>query len=178
VPRPCRSPAALIHTCHTASLPFSDSAVSFVNEHVVAGNIRTASLLLLTNFVELRVVAGRSRMRAGRPHAVSERQMLIHTCHAMPMPRCAVALRSRFQNGMVVAWHGNGMACVNQPRPHCVNQIGKTQSKPLAARHGRGTAWERHGMCELAIYLHSCGRTHVRAFGSWPWANSFLRTFI
>jgi hypothetical protein len=34
------------------------------------------------------------------------------------------------------------MACVNQTRPHCVNQIGKTQSKPSA---------ERHGMCELAM---------------------------
>jgi hypothetical protein len=29
--------------------------------------------------------------------------------------------------------------------------MGKTQSKPLAVRHGRGTAWERHGMCELAF---------------------------
>jgi hypothetical protein len=57
------------------------------------------------------------------------------------MPRCAVALRSHFQNNTVVAWHGRGMACVNQTRPHCVNKMGKTQSKPLAARHGRGTAW-------------------------------------
>jgi len=32
------------------------------------------------------------------------------------------------------------MASVNQTRPHCVNQMGKTHSKPLAARHGRGTA--------------------------------------
>jgi len=32
------------------------------------------------------------------------------------------------------------MASVNQTRPHCVNQTGKTHSKPLAARHGRGTA--------------------------------------
>ena len=27
------------------------------------------------------------------------------------------------------------MASVNQTRPHCVNQMGKTHSKPLAARH-------------------------------------------
>jgi hypothetical protein len=54
--------------------------------------------------VELRLVAGRSRTRAGRPHAVSGRPMLIHTYHAVPMPRCAVALRGRFQNGVVVAW--------------------------------------------------------------------------
>jgi hypothetical protein len=35
---PCR--AALIHTFHTASLPFSDSAMSFVKVRVVAGHIR------------------------------------------------------------------------------------------------------------------------------------------
>jgi hypothetical protein len=56
---------------------------------------------------------------------------------------------------MVVAWHGRDMGaawhCVNQTRPHCVNQMGKTQYKPLAARHGTGTAWERHGMSELAL---------------------------
>jgi hypothetical protein len=40
---------------------------------------------------------------------------------------------------------------VNQTRPHCVNQMGKTHSKPLAARHGRGTAWARHAMCESAL---------------------------
>jgi hypothetical protein len=50
----------------------------------------------------------------------------------MPMPRCAMALRSRFRNGMVVAWYERGMgaACVNQTRTHCVNQMGKTQSRP------------------------------------------------
>ena len=37
------------------------------------------------------------------------------------------------------------MASVNQTRPHCVNQMGKTHYKLLAARHGRGTAWGRHG---------------------------------
>ena len=46
---------------------------------------------------------------------------------------------------------GRVMASVNQTRPHCVNQIGKTHSKLLAARHGRGTAWARHSMCELAF---------------------------
>jgi hypothetical protein len=52
---------------------------------------------------------------------------------------------------MVRAWHGHGMASVNQTRPHCVNQMGKTHSKPLAARHSRGTAWARHDMCESAF---------------------------
>jgi hypothetical protein len=41
VPLPCH--AALIHTCHAAPLPFSDSAVSFAKVRVIAGNIRTAS---------------------------------------------------------------------------------------------------------------------------------------
>jgi hypothetical protein len=49
------------------------------------------------------------------------------------------------------AWSEHGMASVNQTRPHCANQMGKTHSKHLAARHGRGTAWARHAMCELAL---------------------------
>jgi hypothetical protein len=40
---------------------------------------------------------------------------------------------------------------MNQTGPHCVNQMRKTHSKPLAARHGRGTAWARHAMCESAL---------------------------
>ena len=55
---------------------------------------------------------------------------------------------------MVGARHGCGMGMawqVNQTRRHCVNQMGKTYSKPLAARHGRGTAQARHAMCELAL---------------------------
>jgi hypothetical protein len=52
-----------------------------------------------------------------------------------------MALRGRFQKGICVAWQGDGMVCVNQTRPHCVNQIGETESKALAERHGRGTAW-------------------------------------
>ena len=64
--------------------------------------------------------------------------------HAMLRPR-----RGLEKNGMVGAWHG--MASVNQTRPHCVNQVGKTHSKPLATRHGRGTAWERHAVCESAL---------------------------
>ena len=96
-------------------------------------------MLLITIFVELRVVAGRSRTQAGSPQAVSRR------------PCCVVALR---KNGMVRAWHGHDMASVNQTWPHCVNQMGKTHSKPLAARHGRGTAWARHATCESAFTLN------------------------
>jgi len=81
-------------------------------------------MLLITIFVELRVVAGRSRTRAGSPQAVSR------------WPCCAVALRR-------TACSEHGMASVNQTRPHCVNQMGNTHSKPLAAWHGM--AGERHG---------------------------------
>jgi hypothetical protein len=41
---------------------------------------------------------------------------------------------------MARAQHGRGMLCVIQTRLHCVNQMGKTQSKSLATRHCRGTA--------------------------------------
>jgi hypothetical protein len=92
-------------------------------------------MLLITIFVELRVVAGRSRTRAGSPQAVSTAVL----CHGLE------------KNGIVRGGHGRGMASVNQTRPHCVNQMGKTHSKPLAARHGRGTAWARRAMCESAL---------------------------
>jgi hypothetical protein len=74
------------------------------------------------------------------------------------MSRCAVVLRSRFQNGMVVAWHGRALACVTQTRPHCVNQMGKTRSKPFLARYGRGTAWARRGTSMVCV--------------NWPLVNS------
>ena len=66
------------------------------------------------------------------------------TCHALTMPW-------PWEEGMVRAWQGRGMAGVNQTRPHCVNQMGKTHSRSLAARYGRGTAWARHAMCESAL---------------------------
>jgi hypothetical protein len=54
------------------------------------------------------------------------------------------AVRGLEKNSMVRAGHGRCMVSVNQTRLHCVNQVGKTDSKPSAARHGRGTAWARH----------------------------------
>jgi len=53
-------------------------------------------MLLITIFVELRVLAGRSRKRAGSPQAVSRR-----TC-------CVVALRRTAwsEHGMGMAWQG------------------------------------------------------------------------
>jgi len=108
-------------------------------------------MLLITIFVELRVVAGRTRRRAGSPQAVSR--------------RTDVLCRDLEKNGMVGAWHGarhgHGIASVNQTRPHCVNQMGKTHSKPLVAQHGRETAWVRHAMCESAISFLLNGGTFV-----------------
>jgi len=56
-------------------------------------------MLLKTNFVEIRVVAERSRKRAGSPQAVSRR------------PYCAVALRRTAwsEQGMGAAWAWHGM---------------------------------------------------------------------
>jgi hypothetical protein len=113
-------------------------------------------MLLITNFLEFRVVAGISWKLVDRQHAVVGRPMLIHTYHAvrllfpcrhlaatLPRPCHGVerSLSERHIRGMAGKRHGNGMGCVNQTRPHCVNQMGKTQSKALAERHGRGTAW-------------------------------------
>ena len=52
-----------------------------------------------------------------------------------------------------MAWarHGHGMASVNQTRPHCVTQMGKTHSKPLTAWNDRGTSWTQHGHGILSV---------------------------
>ena len=89
---------------------------------------------------------------------------LIHTCHAMLRPCRSSQGHNTARpslNGRAVLWpseerHGRSMAwsllaSVNQTRPRCVNQMGKTHSKPLAARHGRGTAWARHGNGMLCV---------------------------
>jgi hypothetical protein len=86
-------------------------------------------MLLITNFLELGV--------ASRQHAV--------TLPPRPCHEPAMASRGRFLKGIFVAWQGNGMACVNQTLPHCVNQMGNTKSKALVERLGRGTAGEWHG---------------------------------
>jgi hypothetical protein len=52
-------------------------------------------------------------------------------CH--PHAALCRGLEKVLQIGMVVAWHMFGIACVNQTQP------------------GRRTAWEWHGMCELAF---------------------------
>jgi len=93
-------------------------------------------MLLITAFVELHVVARRSRTQAGSLQAVPQ-----WTC-------CAVAL---IRTACIGAWHGHGMESVNQTWPHSVNQMGKTHSKPLTAWRGSGMAWALHAVCELAV---------------------------
>jgi hypothetical protein len=56
------------------------------------------------------------------------------------------------------AWQGKGMGTAWAPHALCesafrVNQMGKTHSKPLAAWHGRGTAWVRYGHGLLCVNL-------------------------
>jgi hypothetical protein len=67
-------------------------------------------MLLGTTFLELRVVAGRSRSRACRPNDVSERPMLIHKYHAVPLPRLCRGLErslsERHIRGMAGERHG------------------------------------------------------------------------
>jgi hypothetical protein len=57
-------------------------------------------MLLITTFVELRVVAGRIRTQAGRSHAVSGRPMLIHTSQAAPCRSVEKSLSIRQGRGM------------------------------------------------------------------------------
>jgi hypothetical protein len=64
----------------------------------------------------------------------------------------AMLCRGLEKNSMVRRWHGLSMASVNQTRPHCVNQMGKTHSKPLAARHA---------MCESAFKVMKTSRVQL-----------------
>jgi hypothetical protein len=63
-------------------------------------------MLLITISVELRLVAGRSRTRAGRPHVVSGRPMLIHTCSAALCRGLEKSLSERSGRGMARALRG------------------------------------------------------------------------
>jgi hypothetical protein len=69
--------------------------------------------------------------------------------------------------------HGNGMVCVNQTRPQCVNQMGKTQYKQRD-----GMAGERHGMCEsnTAALRNSNGKDIIYTLGRTAWQGNVMRT--
>ena len=114
--------------------------------------------------------------------AVSDSHLPCHV-HAAPMPCSdhAVLLKATAQhgrlstavlccgleeNGIVGAWHGHGMASLNQTRSHCVNQMGKTHSKTLAARHA---------MCESAfnvlLFLTTRNTCHERKNLEYLWCS-------
>jgi hypothetical protein len=99
-------------------------------------------MILITTFVELRVVAGRSRTEAGGSLWIvdANSHMLCHAHAALCRGR-EKSLSERHGLGMARVRHRHGMASVYQRRPHCVNQTGKTQSIPLATRNGLRTAW-------------------------------------
>ena len=110
---------------------------------------------LLSKLCQRRVI----RRVWGRLKAISHISCRAHAvplpCHAhAPLWPCrssqghATARPSLDGHAVLWPWeerHGRSMASVNQTRLHCVNHKGKTHSKPLAARHGRGMAWVRHG---------------------------------
>jgi hypothetical protein len=139
MPRPCRFPAMPCRVnshSNAAPLSFYDSAVFFVKVRVLNGNIRTANPIYASDKLRETLRGNWKKLNEGRSptcplwtaDAILHMPCHAMPCHAMPMTRCETALRSRFQKGMVAAWvwHGRGMACVNQTRPHCVNQMGKT----------------------------------------------------
>ena len=165
MPCPCHA-VPLIHTYHAALLPCSDSPVSFVKFCVEAGNIRTASPTSLTDrlfcgvLIPLFTVVGMDRCEENNCYA-SDNNLRGTPRGSREKPNAGRQLTGRLwtavlccgleKNGMVRAWHGRGMASVNQTRPHCVNQMGKTRSRPLAARRGSGKAWSQlgHGMLRV-----------------------------
>jgi hypothetical protein len=100
-------------------------------------------MLLITIFMELRVVAGRSRKRAGNPEAVSRR-----TC-------CAVTLKRPVwsEHGMSAAWTWHGK-CDSDTAALCKSNgkdIFYTLSGTAWQGNGMGAAWARHAMCESAL---------------------------
>jgi hypothetical protein len=94
-------------------------------------------MLLITTLVELRVVAGRSRTRAGHAHAVSGRPMLIHTCHAALCRGLEKSLSERHGRGMAWTWRG---VCESNMAALCKSS-GKDSIQILS-----GTAWQESGM--------------------------------
>ena len=105
-------------------------------------------------------------------------------CHALTMPFFSRPQHSTAvshwpccgleKNGMAGAWHGHGMTSVNQTWPHCVNEMGKTHSKPLVAQHGRGMGiacyvWISFYWAESGLHNgRTVGEANVAAVWSHP----------
>jgi hypothetical protein len=130
--------------------PFRDPATSFVSQWPLASQI---GMFLVTNFLEHRVVAARSRTQAGGQYAALTRPMLLFDSpNTIPFPRCshAVTLLRPFYEPVVKAYSWLGMGTAWEPQgiyesntATLCNSNGKSQSKPLRERQGTGTAGER-----------------------------------
>jgi hypothetical protein len=136
-------------------IPLSYSSLLIINQ---PRKLEIIKITLLWHVTPCILVETPNAVRSptGRLWTADANSHVPYRAHAAPQPCCVVALRSRFQNGMVGARHGHGMACVNQTRSNCVNQMRMIQSKPLAARHGSGTAWAWHAMCEITYRGFYC----------------------
>ena len=77
-------------------------------------------------------------------------------CHGLEK-----SLSERHDQSMAGVRHGHGTVCVNQTQSPCVNQMGKTQSKPSATWHGRGTAEAWNGMCQVAL-TNAANLLHIK----------------
>jgi hypothetical protein len=110
----------------------------FVSHRPLASEI---GMLLITNFLELRAVARRSRTLAGRPHAVSRRPILIHTYHAVSLPRPCRGLERSLSERHIrgVAWERHGM-CESNTAALCKSNWKDTISTLS------GKAWQGNGM--------------------------------
>ena len=100
-------------------------------------------MLLITIFVERRVVAGISLTLGGSPQAVSRR------------PCCTVNLRRTAwsERGMDAVWEWHGK-CESDTAALCKSN-GKDTFQTLSGTawqgNGMGSAWARHFMCESAF---------------------------
>jgi len=113
----------LIHTCHATPLPRSDSAVSFVKVHVVAGNIRTASPTVLTDhlfcsvLLPLFTIVGMDCYK--EVWFAFDNNLCGTQCGSRKKPNTGwyptgrlsttVLCHGLEKKGMVRAWHGRGM---------------------------------------------------------------------
>ena len=129
MPCPCHAPTMLLPWKERHGLSMAWAWVWHGKASVNQTRPRCVNQMGKTNSKTSEVRQGKAGERHGPQHSMAVERR----------PCCAVALRR-------TAWSEHGKASVNQTRPHCVNQIGKTYFKPLAARHGRGTAWQRNGM--------------------------------
>jgi hypothetical protein len=135
---PCRSPAVLKIDSH---IPCWSPAILWECSVSHWPPTSEIGMLLITNFLELGV--------ASRQYTVT-----------LPPRPCHGLERSLSER------HIRDMACENQTRPHCVNQMGKTQSKALV----QGSSAFQIVRATLTISMMPAGHkaihdVHVHIFG-------------